>query len=141
MVLTVCALWKFSNAAGVDRRSSEFSMATNRPRGPIDCRKDNYLHDMENKVSPPKKEQVSGFAGFITFGVICTILLGLVVSQPKAAAIRIAAGEAWSSKTTGEAASARSAAEPMRKPLQPTAWTQVIDSTGIPMRERLEAAK
>lgn len=76
----------------------------------------------------PKPEQISDVPAIIVFGVISAILLGLAGWQPKEAAWIAKAIEAESSTTMVEATSGRSAAEPMRKPMQPTAWSQVINS-------------
>jgi hypothetical protein len=85
------------------------------------------LHDKENKVPAPKQDPASDLPGIVAFGVISTIFLGLAGWQPKAATWIAEAIEAESPTTTVEATFGRSVAEPMRKPMQPTAWSEVID--------------
>jgi cytochrome oxidase assembly protein ShyY1 len=76
----------------------------------------------------PSEQRVSGAPVFIAFGAIFVLLIGLVVWQPKAATWIAEAVDAESSKAPHEAAPVRLAAVPARRPIYPTAWTQVIDS-------------
>jgi hypothetical protein len=84
--------------------------------------------EMENKVPSPKQAQANDFTCFIAYGVICIILLALVGWQPNAAIQIGETVEAEASMTTAGEPSGRSVAEPMSRPMQPTAWSQVIDS-------------
>lgn len=76
----------------------------------------------------PNEQRVSGAPVFIAFGVIFLVLIGLVAWQPKAATWIAEAVDTESSKAPDEAGPIRLAAEPTRRPIYPTAWTQVIDS-------------
>jgi hypothetical protein len=75
----------------------------------------------------PNDQRVSGAPVFIAFGAIFVLLIGLVAWQPKAATWIAEAVDAESSKAPDKAAPVRLAAEPTRRPIYPTAWTEVID--------------
>lgn len=77
---------------------------------------------------PPNERQVSGVIVFIGVGAIFALLIGLVAWQPKAITWIAQAVEAESPKAPEEAAPVRLAAVPMRRPIHPDAWAQVIDS-------------
>jgi hypothetical protein len=79
-------------------------------------------------MSAPNEQRVSGAPVFIAFGTIFVLLIGLVAWQPRAAVWIAEAVDAESSKAPDAAAPVRLAAEPMRRPIYPAAWTQVIDS-------------
>jgi len=76
----------------------------------------------------PSKERVSGVTVFVGFGAVFVLLIGLVAWQPKAVIWIAEAVEAESSKAPDEAAPVRLATEPVRKPIHPDAWAQIIDS-------------
>jgi hypothetical protein len=76
----------------------------------------------------PSEQRASGVAIFIGFAAIFVLLIGLVAWQPKAVTWIAEAVEAESSKAADAAASARLAAEPVRRPIRPDAWAQIIDS-------------
>ena len=76
----------------------------------------------------PNEHRASGAAVFISFGAIFVLLIGLVACQPRVATWIAEAVDAESTKAPHEAAPVRLAAVPARRPIYPTAWTQVIDS-------------
>lgn len=76
----------------------------------------------------PNEPRVNGVTVFLGFGAICVLLIGLVAWQPKAATWIAEAVEAESPKAPDEAAPVRRVAEPQRRPINPAAWAQVIDS-------------
>jgi hypothetical protein len=81
---------------------------------------------MEDGLSLSKEEQSSGAAILIGFGVISIVLVGLVIWQPKVSTWIAEAVEAETSTTPGKPDLTRSTAAQMRKPIGPTAWTEVL---------------
>jgi hypothetical protein len=60
------------------------------------------------------------------FGAICVVLVGLVVFEPKVGVWVATAAEAEFSKAPDHPAPIRLSAEPTRRPIQPTAWADIV---------------
>jgi hypothetical protein len=68
----------------------------------------------------------SGFGFYVACGILCAVLFGLIIWQPKAGPWIANAVEAESSHTPGEPEFIGTAAALNRKPIGSTAWTQVF---------------
>ena len=84
-------------------------------------------------MSFSKEGRSSGFAVLVGFSAMCAILLALVVWQPKAATWIAQAVDAEAPNAQGDVtASIAKKNPPMRKPIQSTAWAQIIDQGEMP---------
>ena len=76
----------------------------------------------------PRSEdnKAKGPVGFIMFAAMCVLLLVFAVWQPSAELWISEPASADALETTSAIAATEPPAVPMRKPIQPNAWAQVI---------------
>jgi hypothetical protein len=78
-------------------------------------------------VQDPDELIRSSFSFYAACGILCTLLFGLIIWQPKTGGWIAEAVEADSSNTPFKPELTRPTAALMRKPIGPTAWTGVVN--------------
>ena len=77
-------------------------------------------------MSRPEDNKANGPVGIIVFAVMCVMLLAFAVWQPSAELWISEPVTADAPETTSAIAAAQPPAVPMRRPIEPNAWAQIV---------------